>query len=232
MADAIDEHLQVVQAPEHFLHSLQRPQLGRALHTARFHVELERVTEFLQRDARGVQAIGEVHRSGFVDGLPERQCPPADARVERPTPGASRLAVLGVIELARGTVELADDPAKRFSSRFSWDFCTSFLANRTRGIADQSQGGLAEAAGFMQLGYQEEHDIRFPDTAEPPRHFAELVGELAGRLPLELHHGQQLAQPPGRHASPMDSADIAVFYAGQRAGETLETGAEEIVTSW
>jgi hypothetical protein len=84
----------------------------------------------------------------------------------------------------------------------------------------------------MQLGYQEEHDIRFPDAAEPPRHFAELVGELSGRLPLKLQHGQELAQPPGRDASPMDSADIAVFYAGQRAGETLETGAEQIVTSW
>jgi hypothetical protein len=162
----------------------------------------------------------------------ERQCPPADARVERPTPGAPRLAVLSVFELARGTVELADNPAKRFGRRFSGDFCPSFLANRTRGVADQSQGGLAETAGFMQLVYQEEHHIRFPDAAEPSRHFAELVGELPGRLALKLQHGQQFAQPPGRHASPMDSADIAVFYAGQRAGEALETGAEQVVTSW
>jgi hypothetical protein len=53
-----------------------------------------------------------------------------------------------------------------------------------------------------------------------------------GGLALKLQHGQQFAQPPGRYASPMDSADVAVFYAGQRAGEALETGAEQIGTSW
>jgi hypothetical protein len=77
----------------------------------------------------------------------------------------------------------------------------------------------------MQLGYQEEHDVRFPDAAQAPGHLTQLVREFAHRRALDLQYGQQFPQPPGRDASPMNGSDIAGFNAWHLAGKALEAGA-------
>ena len=50
-----------------------------------------------------------------------------------------------------------------------------FVAFGPGHVADEPEPRLRKTAGFMQLGYQKQHDVRFPDTAEPSGHLAKLV---------------------------------------------------------
>ena len=42
-------------------------------------------------------------------------------------------------------------------------------------VAHQPKRWFVETAGFMQLGYQKQHDVRLTDTAKPPRDLAQLM---------------------------------------------------------
>ncbi len=171
----IDENLVIVQPAEHLLHPFQRAQLLRALQAARLDVELEAVAQLLERDPRRVQPLGQVDRSGRVDGVPQRERPPADTRVERPAPGAARLGILRALELADGTVELAHDSTEGGRRLLGGHFRACLVPRGARRLANQPQRGLGETARFVQLGYQEQHDVRLADAPKPPRHLTQLV---------------------------------------------------------
>ena len=93
--DMIDENLVIVQPAEHLLHPFQGAQFLRALQAARLDVELEAVAQLLERDARRVQPLGQIHGAGLVDRLAQRERPAADARVERPQPARRAWASSG-----------------------------------------------------------------------------------------------------------------------------------------
>jgi hypothetical protein len=89
-----------------------------------------------------------------------------------------------------------------------------------------------KAARFMQLVYQQEHDVRLTHTAQPARHLPKLMGKLPRRRRIELQHRQELAEPARGDARAVDCPDVPRRNPRPKARKALDAVAQQVVTSW
>jgi hypothetical protein len=98
-------------------------------------------------------------------------------------------------------------------------------------VRDTLESALSAPARFMQLVKQGQEDIQLAHRAQAAGHLAEPALEFAGRVVVELKHGQQLAEPARRDPRAMDRAHVPFFDTGQHPCKPVDAGFQEIVTS-
>ena len=104
----VDEDLQIVHAPEARLCPLEDTQAVAVRTCGGLRGKLHRISQLLERNPDGVEALGEVDGRGGFDRLSERGRPTCDSRVERPSPGAvPPLTEFSLFEILQHPGELA-----------------------------------------------------------------------------------------------------------------------------
>jgi hypothetical protein len=79
----------------------------------------------------------------------------------------------------------------------------------------------------MQLVYRQEEHIEFPYDSQPVRHLSQPPRQFAGGWTVELENRDKLAQPPGCDPGAVESPNLSLLNAFQRAGEGVEPLPEE-----
>ena len=112
LAHAVDEHLAIVKPSEDVLRALQRLDLGRELEAGCFAGNLQRVTEFLERDANAVQPLLKIDRACGIERMQERVSAPCHSGIDGPAPTPRRLSTSKIVpdlfQLPDGAMKFAD----------------------------------------------------------------------------------------------------------------------------
>ncbi len=209
----IGQPLEVAHVAEQALNVLQLPQVRAVAGAIGFDRHFEPVSQFLQRNAHLVQALGKIDAAGFGDRFLECTCTVRDPRVDGPPPlpidGPIRRAVLFVsgLELFGDRVELPHQSREIARCRPGRKTPLYLCATGAQNIAEAP---LRRGHRVRDPAVQDGKDrVELARAAKAARDLAETLAQLLCPAPLELQQRQQLAQAPRRDARTVDGTRIA-----------------------
>ena len=220
-------HLQVVEAAQQVLESLQCIHEPQRRHTAEFVDQLERVAQLLRPDSHLVQPLDRKQRAGVGDGRVEPvhssfQPSPEQQRARLARRAAGRVDQAGELLEERGDLDLLHLPCHLVLA-----LAAIGLDRTARRRDDLVEVGVVQAQGIEDA----ERDVEFPDAAQRGGQLPQTTAQLPDGCPaagilLKPEHRQDLTQAAGGHAGPMKPLDVAFERRGQLTFEGADAARE------
>lgn len=218
LADAILQHVQIVQTSQRVLNALQQAKIGRRFETRDIGRDFERVAQLLGGDPDDVQALGQIDSAGLAHRRREGGRAVCDARIDRPLPRSrrgtpGRRLCLVAFDRAPDFLELRGEPREFRNRALGREMSTGVfpLFANERADPHQRRGRIPIRVG--QLVDHREQDIQFSHRPEPLRHLAQATTQFVGGVGIQLQNGQNFAKTTGRDPRAVDRADVTVLEA-------------------